>query len=44
MNDIIPGYIGRPFGGVSVICKDNALLNNRELESPMTVNYNCWCL
>ena len=34
MNDVIPGYIGRPFGGVSVICKDNALLNYRELESP----------
>ena len=34
MNDVIPGYIGRPFGCVSVICKDNAILNKRELESP----------
>ena len=34
-NDVIPGSIGRPFGGVAAICKNNPLLNYAELESSL---------
>jgi exonuclease III len=34
MNDISPGYVGRAYGGVAVICKEQPLISYKELDAP----------
>jgi exonuclease III len=34
MNDLSPGYVGRAYGGVAVICKEQPLISYKELDAP----------